>query len=102
MKGNNNPKSKFRSGEEVTYEAHKLADPILLTYVETMKNGMGRFFCSQFPTLEYHLAHDSDKIKPYDERYQEEVQEKYLTFKGGDIAKEQAYEALLSRRRSHV
>jgi len=97
-----NSKSKFRLGEEVTYEAHKLADPILLTYVETMKNGMYRFFSSQFPTLEYHLAHNTDKIKPYDERYQEEIQEKYLTFKGGDTSKERAYQVLLARRRSHV
>jgi len=97
-----NSKFKLRLGEEVTYLPNKLADPILLTYVETMKNGMGRFFSSQFPTVEYHLAHDNDKIKPYDERYQEEIQEKYYAFKGGDQTKEQAYNVLLARRRSHV
>lgn len=97
-----NSKFKLRAGDEVTYLPGKQIDPILLTYVETMKNGMGRFFSSQFPTVEYHLAHDNDKIKPYDERYQEEVLEKYLVFKGNDQAKEQAYNTMLVRRKNHV
>ena len=94
-----NSKFKLKPGEEVTYEPSKLADPILLTYVETMKNGMYRFFSSHFPSLEYYLAHDTDKIKPYDERYQEEIQEKYIAFKGGDFAKKHAYQSLLVNRR---
>lgn len=45
----NNSKMKLRPGDEVTYIPGRHADPILLTYVETMKNGMFRFFSSQFP-----------------------------------------------------
>lgn len=94
--------SKFKLGEEVTYFSNKSADPILLTYVETMKDGLCRFFSSQFPSLEYHLAHDSNNIKPHEEKYEEEVQESYHAFKGGDENKKRAYEILLARRRPHV
>lgn len=94
--------SKFRLGEEVTYTPSKNVDSILLTYVETMKNGLNRFFSSQFPSLEYHLAQDHDNIKPYEEKYEEEIQESYLAFKGGDENKQRAYEVLLTRRRPNA
>ena len=94
--------SKLRPGEEVTYIPNRNADPILLTYVETMKNGLNRFFSSQFPSLEYHLAHNHEAIKPHEEKYEEEIQENYIAFKGGDENKRHAYEVLLTRRRPNV
>lgn len=93
--------SKLKLGDEVTYSPSKNLDPVLLTYVETMKNGLERFFSSQFPSLEYHLARNHDHIGPYEEKYEEEVQEKYIAFKGGDENKKLAYESLLVRRRAN-
>lgn len=98
----NNSKMKLRPGDEVTYIPGRHADPILLTYVETMKNGMFRFFSSQFPTVEYHLEHDTDRIRSYDEQFSQEVEEKYLAFKGNDEAKKCAYQILVANRRSHA
>lgn len=93
---------RLKCGDEVTYIANKYTDPQLLTFVETMKNGINRYFSSQFPTLEYHLEHDNNHIHPYDESYQEEIQEKYFAFKGGDTNKQRAYEILLTNRGIHV
>jgi len=89
---------KFRPGEEVTYIPNKNAEPVLLTYIETMKNGINRFFSSQFPSLEFHIVHGHESIKPYEEKYEEEIQEKYIAFKGGEEKKQHAYEIFLARR----
>lgn len=94
--------SKLRPGDEVTYVPNRNVDPVILTYVETMKNGLDRFFSSQFPTLEYHLAPGHDHIRPHDESYEEEIHEKYVAFRGRDGAKRQAYEILLSRRNANA
>ena len=93
---------KFRLGEEVTYAPNKHVDPVLLTYVETLKNGLNRFFSSQFPSLEYHLEQDNDNVRPCNERFEEDVQEIYLAFKGNDKNKQHAYEILLARRGPHA
>lgn len=91
------PKIKYRLGEQVAYSPNKNLDPVLLTYVEVLKNGLGRFFSSEFPSLEYHIPVDSEKLKT-EEIHFEGVQEKYHAFKGGDDKKRQAYEILLTRR----
>ena len=89
---------KLKCGDQVSYTANKHADPILLTFVEPLRNGINRFFSSEFPTQEYHLANDSDRIQPFEEKYQSQIQEKYHAFKGGDDKKRQAYEILSAGR----
>lgn len=89
---------KLKCGDQVTYVPSKNTDPVILTFVETMKGGMNRFFSSEFPTLEYHLAINCDRIQQYEEKYQNQRQETYLAFRGGDDKKRQAYEILLAKR----
>ena len=91
-------KIKFKLGDQVAYAPSKNLDPVSLTYVEVLKNGLGRFFSSEFPALEYHLSLDSEKLSVEEEVPLEAVQEKYLAFKGGDDKKRQAYEILLAKR----
>lgn len=82
----------IKLGDKVTYVANKNADPVLLTYIEKLKNGQGRFFVSKRPSLEYHLDLDSVSIKPYDERLEEDFEESYVAFRGCDENKRKAYE----------
>jgi len=91
-------KIKFRLGQQVTYTPGRNLDPIRLTYVEVLKNGLGRFFSSAYPSLEYHISLNSDRLSEEDTVTFEGVQEKYHAFKGGDDKKRQAYEVLLTWR----
>lgn len=92
-----NQKIKFKLGQQVVYLANKNAEPQLLTYVEILKNGLGRFFSSHYPALEYHISTESDKLSAAETVIFEGLQEKYLAFKGGDERKQQAYQVLLTR-----
>jgi hypothetical protein len=92
-------KIKFKLGQQVLYNVNKHTN-LVLTFVEVTKNGLGRFFISQFPSLEYYLHLDSEKIKVENDIPFEELQEEYVAFKGGDDKKQQAYNLLLVRGRS--
>lgn len=91
-------KIKYKLGEQVVYSPSKNLDPVLLTYVEVLKNGLGRFFSSEFPSLEYHISLDSEKFSNQEPIPFEGTKETYLAFRGGDDKKRQAYEVLLARR----
>ena len=91
-------KSKLKLGDEVLYVPNKHVDPLLLTFVETMKNGLDRYFSSEFPTMEYHLEQNIPSILPYEEKYVTQPQEAYVAFKGKDGSKRLAYESLLLKR----
>lgn len=94
-----NRKVKFIIGEEFIYRPpSKDAEPVWLTYVEKMKNGLHRLFSSEAPVLEYHIREEDflacdSRIFP-----KPEVSTKYHTFSGGNDAKRTAYEKLLISR----
>ena len=89
----------FKVGEEFIFTASKNKEPVVLTYVETMRDGKNRFFSSQKPTLEYHLEKDNPNIQACNnEPNWESLDEKFYAFKDDDKAKQQAYNVLLARR----
>ena len=88
-------KNKLKHGDEYVYFASKRHDAVYLTYVEKLKNGLHRFFSTEYPSLEYHLndrISDIQKTSCYDVVPAEE----YIAF--SDEQKKSAYLLVLKRR----
>lgn len=89
--------SKFKAGEEFIYLGSKNAEPIWLTYVSDLGGGVHRLFCTENPTLEYHIQEglfekgDSKKVpKP-------EIITRIVAMAGEDSDKRAAYNSLALR-----
>lgn len=88
----------LKIGNEYLYQASKNVDPVWLTYISEMKNGLHRFFSSEFPTLEYHISSEKVSVESPKDYPLPSIAENYIAFKGDDSSKEKAYLLLLKRR----
>lgn len=92
-------KGKFKVGEEFIYRPpSKDAEPVWLTYVQSLKGGLHRLFSSESPTIEYHIQEDSFSSGDVKSFPKPDINVKYEAFVGGDDAKREAYEKLMSSR----
>lgn len=92
-------KSKFKAGDEFVYKPpSKDAEPVWLTYIQSMKGGLHRLFSSETPALEYHIHEDSFCVGDVRQYPKPDLNVRYHAFAGNDGMKQEAYEKLMSSR----
>ena len=88
---------RLKNGNEYNYISNKSLSCVALTYVGPLKNGLHRFFSTEYPSVDYYLDPNSSNIEEIQQAYVDPV-ESYIAFAGKDEEKKKAYLALLKRR----
>lgn len=89
--------SKFKSGEEFIYLSYKNAEPVWLTYVSDLGQGLHRLFCTENPTLEYHVHEDSLEKGNTKKNPKPEIITRIIAMPDTDKDKRNAYNILAAR-----
>lgn len=86
--------SKFKAGDEFIYAGSKNAELIWLTYVAEIGGGAHRLFCTENPTLEYHIHEDLFEKGDSKKFPKPEIITRIIAMAGDDSDKRSAYNTL--------